>query len=185
MRQLSARVRWAAVTALTIAAATGCVSVGDDTEKPSPARSADEKGVPARSGGAPDSGGGRSGSGGGRAEAQSEREGSRRPDAKASGRTPSAGAEDARPAPAGPGTPQPTQAGPPHTPEPSAPGPGEPPPPAVSEEPPAPSSEPEPSQPPEPPSASPAAQFRNDAASAPGRAGVWPTPRVSPQVAPV
>ncbi|MEU9361686.1 hypothetical protein AB0D35_26760 [Streptomyces sp. NPDC048301] len=184
MRQLSTRVRWAAVTALTIAAATGCVSVGDDTEKPSPARSADEKGVPARSDGAPDSGGGRSGSGGGRAEAQSEREGSRRPDAKASGRTPSAGAEDARPAPAGPGTPQPTLA-PPHTPEPSAPGPGEPPPPAVSEEPPAPSSEPEPSQPPEPPSASPAAQFRNDAAGVPGRGGVWPTPRVSPQVAPV
>ncbi|MEV6259175.1 hypothetical protein AB0M42_00115 [Streptomyces sp. NPDC051784] len=184
MRQLSARVRWAAVTALTIAAATGCVSVGDDTEKPSPARSADEKGAPARSDGAPDSGGGRSGSGGGRAEAQSEREGSRRPDAKASGRTPSAGADDTRPAPAGPGTPQPTLA-PPHTPEPSAPGPGEPPPPAVSEEPPAPSSEPEPSQPAEPPSASPAAQFRHDAAGAPGRGGVWPTPRVSPQVAPV
>ncbi|TXS23391.1 hypothetical protein EAO74_22520 [Streptomyces sp. gb1(2016)] len=39
--------------------------------------------------------------------------------------------------------------------------------------------------PPEPPSASPAAQSRTDAMGAPGRVEVWPTPRVSPQVAPV
>ncbi|MEV5134855.1 hypothetical protein AB0K87_31115, partial [Streptomyces sp. NPDC053705] len=64
-------------------------------------------------------------------------------------------------------------------------GPGEPPPPpVVPEEPPA-SPEPEPSSPPEQPSASPAAQTHTDAAGMPERVGTWPTPRVSPQVAPV
>ncbi|MEU0134816.1 hypothetical protein ABZ172_12385 [Streptomyces sp. NPDC006296] len=185
MRQLSARVRWAAATALTIAASTGCVSVGDDAGKPTPSRSADRAGASALPDGDTVSGTGRSGSGGGRAEAQSERDASRRPDPKASGRTPSAGPVKAAPASVGPGAPEPSHGGPPPTPEPSAPGPVEPPPPPVTpEEPPA-SPEPEPSPPPEQPSASPAAQSRTDAMGAPGQPGVWPTPRVSPQVAPV
>lgn len=184
MRQLSARVRWAAVTALTIAASTGCVSVGDDAGKPSPSRAADRKGASAQPDGGTVSGTGGSRSGG-RAEAQSDRGPSGKPDAKASGRAPSAGAEGARPVPGGPGTPEPTLGGPLPTPEPSAPGPGEPPPPPVTPDTPPPSPEPEPSPPPEQPSASPAAQFRTDAMGAPGRVEVWPTPRVSPQVAPV
>ncbi|WP_250288191.1 hypothetical protein [Streptomyces atroolivaceus] len=185
MRQLSARVRWAAVTALTLAASTGCVSVGDDAGKPAPSRAAEQKGASARPAGGTVSGSGRSGSGDGRAEAQSDRGAPRTPDAKASGRAPAAGPAEARPVPGGPGTPEPTQGGPLPTPEPSVPGPGEPPPPPVTPEEPPPSPEPEPSPPPEPPSASPAAQFRTDAMGAPGRVEVWPTPRVSPQVAPV
>ncbi|WP_327379824.1 MULTISPECIES: hypothetical protein [unclassified Streptomyces] len=185
MRQLSARVRWATVTALTIAASTGCVSVGDDAGKPTPSLSADRKGASALPDEATVSGTGRSGSGGGRAEAQSDRGAARKPDAKASGRIPSAEPGKAVPVPAGPGTPEPSRGGPLPTPEPSAPGPGEPPPPPVTpEEPPA-SPEPEPSPPPEQPSASPAAQSRTDATGLPGRGGMWPTPRVSPQVAPV
>ncbi|MFF5723532.1 hypothetical protein [[Kitasatospora] papulosa] len=183
MRQLSARVRWAAVTALTVAASTGCVSVGDDAGKPAPSRSADRKGASAPPDGDTVSGTGRSG--GGRAEAQSDRGAPRKPAAKASGRTPSAEPGKAVPVPAGPGTPEPSRGGPVPVPEPSAPGPGEPPPPpVVPEEPPA-SPEPEPSSPPEQPSASPAAQTHTDAAGVPGRVGMWPTPRVSPQVAPV
>ncbi|WP_329039400.1 hypothetical protein OHT61_17160 [Streptomyces sp. NBC_00178] len=187
MRQLSARVRWAAVTALTIAASTGCMSVGDDAGDPSPSRQADRKGSSARPDGGTASGSGWSGSGGGRAEAQSDRHDPRRkPDAKSPGRGPSAGPEDTPGVPGVPGTPEPTHGGPLPTPEPSAPGPGEPPPPPVSPEPPPPSPDPEPSQQPEPPTASPAAaQFRTDAMGAPDRVDVWPTPRASPQVAPV
>ncbi|MEV8226336.1 hypothetical protein AB0P41_09745 [Streptomyces sp. NPDC079167] len=185
MRQLSARVRWAAVTVLTIAASTGCVSVGDDAGKPAPPRTAGEKGAPDRPDGGTVSGTGRSGPGGGRAEAQSDRGASRKPDAEASGRAPSAGPKGTRPEAVGPGTPEPTRGGPLPTPEPSEPGPGEPPPVPVTPEEPPPSPEPEPSSQPEQPSASPAAQSRTDAMGAPGRIEVWPTPRVSPQVAPV
>lgn len=99
MRQLSARVRWATVTALTIAASTGCVSVGDDAGKPTPSLSADRKGASALPDEATVSGTGRSGSGGGRAEAQSDRGAARKPDAKASGRIPSAEPGKAVPVP--------------------------------------------------------------------------------------
>ncbi len=45
MRQLSVPLRWAAVTALTIAASTGCMSVGeDDAGAPGPSRSTGAKG---------------------------------------------------------------------------------------------------------------------------------------------
>ncbi|MBK6033673.1 hypothetical protein JHN57_35180, partial [Streptomyces sp. MBT59] len=45
MRQFPAPVRWAAVTALTIAASTGCMSVGEDgAGGPGPSRSAGPKG---------------------------------------------------------------------------------------------------------------------------------------------
>ncbi|KPC82438.1 MULTISPECIES: hypothetical protein [Streptomyces] len=188
MRQLSARVRWAAVTALTIAASTGCVSVGDDAGKPSPSRSAGQKGASALPDGGTVPGTSRSGSGAGRAEAQSDRDrgASRKPDGKPSGRVPSDGPEKARPVPGAPGTPEPTRGGPLPTAEPSAPGPGEPPPVPVTPEEPGSSPDPEPSPPPDPPSASPAAaQFRTGSMRAPGRAEVGPTPRVSPQVAPV
>ncbi|MFK3985531.1 hypothetical protein ACI2K4_34825 [Micromonospora sp. NPDC050397] len=185
MRQLSTRIRWAAVTALTIAASTGCMSVGDDAGDPSPSRQADRKGASAPPDGDTVSGSGRSGSGGGRAEAQSDRGASSgRPDAKSSGRGASAGPADPRPVPGVPGVPEPTRGGPLPTPEPSAPGPGEPPAPPATQEPPPPSPEPEPSQPPEPPSASPAAQFHNGANRARDGVRTWPTPRVSPQLAP-
>ncbi|MGP3635890.1 hypothetical protein ACTU45_21435, partial [Streptomyces sp. 24-1644] len=88
MRQLSAPVRWAAVTALTIAASTGCMSVGDDGEKPAPSRSAGPKGASAEPDGGTVPGSGRSGYGGSRAEAQSDRETGAKPDPGASGTTP-------------------------------------------------------------------------------------------------
>ncbi|MFE7865427.1 hypothetical protein [Streptomyces bacillaris] len=44
MRKLSVPVRWAAVTALTIAASTGCMSVGDDGARPGPSGSAEGSG---------------------------------------------------------------------------------------------------------------------------------------------
>ncbi|MEU1216670.1 hypothetical protein ACFYSH_09590 [Streptomyces sp. NPDC005791] len=188
MRQLSVRVRWAAVTALTIAASTGCVSVGDDDAgKPAPSRSADPKGESARPDGGTVSGTGRIGSGGGRAEAQSDRGASRKPDAKVSGRAPSAGPAKARPAPDVPGTPGPTLGGPLPVPEPSVPVPADPPPPPVTPEEPPPSPEPESPPPPpeEQPSASPAAQFRTDALGPPEWVEASPIPRASPQVAPV
>ncbi|MEU1487250.1 hypothetical protein [Streptomyces sp. NPDC005752] len=186
MRQLSARVRRAAVTALTIAASTGCVSVGDDAGEPSPSRSADRKGTAVMPDGGTVSGTGGSGSGGGgRAETQTDRGASREPDAKSSGRAPSAGPEGTRPVPGGPGSPEPTRGGPLPTAEPSAPGPGEPPAPPVTPEEPPPSPDPEPLPPSDPPSASPAAQLRTHATGVPERAGRRPTPRASPQVAPV
>ncbi|MDQ0794987.1 hypothetical protein [Streptomyces sp. B1I3] len=187
MRHMSARVRRAAVTALTIAVSTGCMSVGDDAGQPAPPRPSGRQGESAQPDGGTVRGTGRSGSGGGRAEAQSDRDASRRPDARPhpAGRPDRPGGT--LPAPA-PGNPEPTLGGHLPTPEPSAPGPGEPPPPPVSPEPPPspPPASPEPSQqPPEQPSASPAAQFRSDALGPPGRVGVWPTPKASPQVAPV
>ncbi|MYX72293.1 hypothetical protein GT016_07060, partial [Streptomyces sp. SID3915] len=79
MRQLSARVRRAAVTALTIAASTACMSVGEDAAEPAPEHPADRAGRTVRQ---PDggtvSGTGHTGTGGGRAHAQSEPSGSSR-----------------------------------------------------------------------------------------------------------
>ncbi|MGW1813103.1 hypothetical protein ACWCQM_05915 [Streptomyces sp. NPDC002125] len=186
MRQLSVRVRRAAVSVLTIAVSTGCMSVGGDAGKPEPPRPSSQKGASdSRPDGGTVSGTGRyGGPGDRRAEAQSDRGASRKPDDKASG-GPAATPGAARPEPGGPGTPEPTLGGHLPTPEPSVPGPGEPTPPPVTPETPPPSPEPEPSPPQEPPSASPAAQFRTDAMGPQGRVEVWPTPVASPQVAPV
>ncbi|MYW13019.1 hypothetical protein GT034_32445, partial [Streptomyces sp. SID2563] len=45
MRQFSVPVRWAAVTAVTLATSTGCMSVGSDGAEPAPSRSAEPKGA--------------------------------------------------------------------------------------------------------------------------------------------
>ncbi|NED10445.1 hypothetical protein G3I33_02855, partial [Streptomyces sp. SID9124] len=45
MRQLPVPVRWAAVTAVTLATSTGCMSVGSDGAEPAPPRSAEPKGT--------------------------------------------------------------------------------------------------------------------------------------------
>ncbi|MEU5718637.1 hypothetical protein AB0G71_23270 [Streptomyces sp. NPDC020403] len=190
MRQLSARVRRAAVTALTIAVSTGCMSVGHDAGQPAPPRPSGQRGESAHPDGATGRGTGRAGSGGGRAEAQSERDVSRGPEANAHpGGSPAAPASPAGSLPeSAPGQPEPTRGGQPPLPEPSVPEPGEPPPPPSSPEPPPspPPVSPEPSQPPpEPPSASPAGQFRSAAAGPSERVEVWATPEASPQVAPV
>ncbi|MET8880665.1 MULTISPECIES: hypothetical protein [Streptomyces] len=194
MRQFPAPVRWAAVTALTIAASTGCMSVGEDgAGGPGPSRSAGPKGSQTDPAGNTIPGSGQSGGRGGGAHPHSDRGvpgSSPRPDA--SGAKPSATAKDARPEPAAPG--QPTRGaggGVRPTPTPSTPGPGEPPP--VTPEPPAPPTpapdpdpEPQPTDPPEPPpSASPAAQFRAQGTGGPKPVGPLRTPEASPQVGPV
>ncbi|GGY35523.1 hypothetical protein ACFRMO_24475 [Streptomyces anulatus] len=190
MRQLSAPVRWAAVTALTIAASTGCMSVGeDDAGGPGPSRSAGPKGSVADPAGDTVPGSGRTGGRVGGAHPHSDRAvpGSS-PSPDASGAVPSVTPDDPRPDPAAPG---PTRGGPPPSPTPSTPGPGEPPP--TTPEPPAPPTpdpdpepEPEPTDPPEPlPSASPAAQLRAHAMSGPEASGPLRTPEASPQVGPV
>ncbi|MFD7746685.1 hypothetical protein ACFV2V_20165 [Streptomyces sp. NPDC059698] len=192
MRQLSAPVRWAAATALTIAASTGCMSVGEnDAGAPGPSRSAGPQGADADPAAdtVPDPG--RAGRRGGDAHPHSDR--------AVPGATPRPGASDTAPetAPAGP-HPEPAAPDPTRgagaltpTPTPSTPGPGEPPP-TVPEPPvppsptPDPEPDPEPTDPPEPsPSTSPAAQFRAHALS--GREVVRPlrTPEASPQVGPV
>ncbi|MFJ4962702.1 hypothetical protein ACIP6P_09660 [Streptomyces sp. NPDC088729] len=191
MRPLSAPVRWAAVTALTIAASTGCMSVNDDAAGPSPSRSADPKGSAAEPDGDTVPGSGRAGFLGGDAHTHSDREASGdapRPDA--SGVAASSAPRDPRPEP---GAPHPTGPGRAPTPTPSTPGPGEPPP--VTPEPPSqPSPDPDPDPEPEPvpsptpeppPSASPAAQLRTQALG--GRRDAVPlrTPQASPQVGPV
>ncbi|XCM31248.1 hypothetical protein ABXI76_19460 [Streptomyces parvus] len=194
MRQFPAPVRWAAVTALTIAASTGCMSVGEDgAGGPGPTRSAGPKGSAADPAGDTVPGSGQSGGRGGGAHPHSDRGapgGSPRPDA--SGATPSATSKDARPEPAAPGQPTRGSGGVTQpTPTPSTPGPGEPPP--VTPEPPAPPTtapdpdpEPEPTDPPEPPpSASPAAQFRAQGTGGPKPVGPLRTPEASPQVGPV
>lgn len=196
MRQLSAPVRWAAVTALTIAASTGCMSIGDDSAKPGPSRSAGTKGASADPDGGTVPGSGRSGHGGSHAEAQSDREAGAKPDPSASGRTPSA-APDGKGATPKPGAQVPTGAGKPPAPQSSEPGPGEPPaPPVPGPEPssppppdpgPGPGPDPSPTPPPEPsqpPSASPAAQLRNHAMGAPEGPETQRTPEASPQVGP-
>lgn len=192
MRQLSAPARWAAVTALTIAASTGCMSVGEDgAGAPGPSRSAGPKGSAADPAGdtVPGSGrtGGRVGGRVGGVHPHSDRAvpGSG-PSPDASGAVPSVTPKDPRPEPAAP---VPTRGGPPPSPTPSAPGPGEPPP--TTPEPPSsptpdPDPEPEPTDPPEPaPSASPAAQLRAHAMSGPEAARPLRTPEASPQVGPV
>lgn len=187
MRQLSvpAPVRWAAVTVVTIAASTGCMSVGDDGGKPSPSRPAASKGTVAGPDGSTVTGTGRSARTGG-AEAHSEREAaeSGAPSASAEpSRSP--GAKSAEPGRVRGGrlsAPPLPQAGPgvPERPDPPAPSEAQTPePPAPPEEP-----EPEPSEPPEVPSASPAAQLRNEAMGAPGHAEDVRTPEASPQVGP-
>ncbi|MEU5368274.1 hypothetical protein ABZ362_04675 [Streptomyces sp. NPDC005951] len=193
MRQFPAPVRWAAVTALTIAASTGCMSVGEDgAGGPGPSRSAGPKGSETDPAGNTIPGSGQSGGRGGGAHPHSDRGvpgSSPRPDA--SGAKPSATAKDARPEPAAPGQPTRAAGGVRPTPTPSAPGPGEPPP--VTPEPPAPPTpapdpdpEPQPTDPPEPPpSASPAAQFRAQGTGGPKSVGPLRTPEASPQVGPV
>ncbi|MGW6713294.1 hypothetical protein ACWF9X_10945 [Streptomyces globisporus] len=193
MRQFPAPVRWAAVTALTIAASTGCMSVGEDgAGGPGPSRSAGPKGAETDSAGNTIPGSGQSGGRGGGAHPHSDRGvpgSSPRPDA--SGAKPSATAKDARPEPAAPGRPTRAGGGVSPAPTPSTPGPGEPPP--VTPEPPAPPTpapdpdpEPEPTDPPEPPpSASPAAQLRAHARGGPEPVGPLRTPEASPQVGPV
>ncbi|MEU8507635.1 hypothetical protein AB0C40_23520 [Streptomyces brevispora] len=185
MRQLSVPVRWAAVTAVTIAASTGCMSVGADDEKPAPSRSAVPKGPVTAPDGSTVAGTGRGRTGG--AEAHSEREAAESGGPKASADPsagPGAGTAGQRrlrggrlltpttaPLPSGPGEPEP-----PVTPAPSDPPAPEP---SVPPEP-----EPEPSEPPPVPSASPAAQFRNDAMGALDDMDEMRTPEASPQVGP-
>ncbi|MFH8882098.1 hypothetical protein [Streptomyces californicus] len=194
MRQLSVPLRWAAVTALTIAASTGCMSVGeDDAGAPGPSRSAGPKGSDVDPAGDTATDSGRAGGRPGGAHPQSDRAvpgATPRPDA--SGAEPSATPKDQHPEPAAPkptrgtGDTQPA-------PTPSAPGPGEPPP-TVPEPPattppapdPDPEPDPEPTVPPEPqPSATPGAQLRAQGMN--GREAVRPlrTPEASPQVKPV
>ncbi|GGV95875.1 hypothetical protein GCM10015535_64270 [Streptomyces gelaticus] len=191
MRQFSVPVRWAAVVAATVAASTGCMSVGDDGGKPAPSSSPEHKGSAVRPDGGTVAGTGPVRTGGGRPEAHSEREavespepgdfagpstapGGVRPGAEPGGTEPSRGTVPPAPSVSqpGPGVPQQT--------EPPAPsGPATPEPPS--------SPEPEPSEPPSvpPPSASPAAQPRNEATGASARSVPLRTPEASPQVGPV
>ncbi|MFD0022839.1 hypothetical protein [Streptomyces sp. NPDC058382] len=183
MRQLSVPVRWAAVTVVTIAASTGCMSVGDGDGKPAPSRSASPKASVAGPDGSTVAGTGRARTGG--AEAHSEREAAESSGPSASARpSDSPGTEPAEPgrlrggrlpAPA----PAPSQPGVPDQPDPPAPSDPQTPEPPEPTEP-----GPEPSDPPEVPSASPAAQFRHDAMGAPGEVESMRTPEASPQVGP-
>ncbi|MEW1615838.1 MULTISPECIES: hypothetical protein [unclassified Streptomyces] len=193
MRQLSVPARWAAVTALTIAASTGCMSVGDDAAGPRPSRSADPKGQAVQPNGETVPGTGEAGHRGDDAhphsDADRKKKSGKKPRPGASGAVPSVTPKGPRPVP---GAPQPSRPGHPPAPTPSTPGPGEPPP--VVPEPPAPpptpapdpEPEPEPTQPPEPPpSASPAAQLRTQSMGGADEARPWRTPEASPQVRPV
>ncbi|WP_411119606.1 hypothetical protein [Streptomyces sp. 058-1L] len=192
MRHLSVPVRWAAVTALTIAASTGCMSVGDDGARPGPSRSSDPKRQAVEPNGETVSGSGGAGRGGGDAHPHSDSDRKNpggRPSPEASGAVPSATPKGPRPEP---GAPQPSRPGHPPAPTPSTPGPGEPPP-VVPEPPtppptpdPGPDPEPEPTEPSEPPpSASPAAQLRTQAMGGPEEGRPLRTPEASPQVGPV
>ncbi|MCX5342096.1 hypothetical protein [Streptomyces atratus] len=189
MRQLSAPVRWAAVIAVTVAASTGCMSVGDDGGKPAPPPSSGPKGSAAGPDGGTVAGTGGARHGGGGAEAHSEREaaesaepsGSAGPSGSPGGVRPGTKPGDPRSAGGG-GLPVPSvsQPGPgvPHQPE--SPPPSEP----DTPEPPA-SPEPEPSEPSPQPSASSAAQLRKRAMRALEGPSALRTPDVSPQVGPV
>ncbi|MFE2294499.1 hypothetical protein [Streptomyces sp. NPDC059452] len=194
MRHLSVPARWAAVTALTIAASTGCMSVGEDAARPGPTASSDPKGRAVEPNGetAPVSGGAAR-RGGGDAHTHSDADSDRKnpkgkPSPTASGAVPSDTPKGVRPEP---GAPQPSRPGQPPAPTPSTPGPGEPPP--VAPEPsappvpdPDPEPEPEPTEPSEPPpSASPAAQFRTQAMGGAEEGRPLRTPEASPQVGPV
>ncbi|MFF2330370.1 MULTISPECIES: hypothetical protein [unclassified Streptomyces] len=194
MRQLSARVRWAAVIAVTVATSTGCMSVGDDGGKPATSPSSEPKGSVAGPDGETVAGAGGARTGGG-AEAHSEREAADRTESAQPSGSASADSPDSpgrvRPG-AGPGGPGETRGGglPAPSVPPSAPGvpqqpespPSEP---AASEPPGSPEPEPEPAEPSPQSSASSAAQLRNDAMSALEKPALMRTPDVSPQVEPV
>ncbi|MEW2176112.1 hypothetical protein AB0890_07240 [Streptomyces sp. NPDC005406] len=190
MRQLPVPVRWAAVTAVTIAASTGCMSIGSDGGKPAPSGSAVPKGAVAEPDGSTVAGTGRARTGGG-SGAHSERRAGRSANPSASA-APSGGpgAEPGRPGPAKPGhpaaqSPSAQESGAPEQPEPPAPsdpGPGTP----GSQQPSTPPPpDPEPSDPEPPaPSASPAAQLRDGATGTPDAVYALRTPEASPQVGP-
>ncbi|MFI9627670.1 hypothetical protein [Streptomyces sp. NPDC052042] len=198
MRQLSLSARWAAVIAVTVAASTGCMSIGDDGGKPSSKPSPDPKGSAAGPDGDTVSGTGGYRAGGGRAEAHSEREAAEttRPSGSA---TPS-GSPDAHPrtergkpgVPSEPGVPAPEWGGGQPVPEVSPPGsevpqrpePSPPPSESPAPEPPV-SPEPEPSEPAPQPSASSAAELRAYAMSLPDEPTALRTPEVSPQDEPM
>lgn len=191
VRQLPTPVRWAAVTLVTVAASTGCMSIGDDDagggRKPAPSRSAEaDGGSAAEPDGSTVAGSGRARTGG--AEAHSEREADPSTRPSASGVSASAGgapgAKPDAPAPTrGGGRPLPvTPPGGPQQPQPSLPVEPEPSEPPATHEP---EPEPEPSQEPPAPSASPAAEFRSVARRASDPWDPMPTPEVSPQVKPV
>ncbi|MGW2087026.1 hypothetical protein [Streptomyces sp. NPDC001880] len=190
MRQLPVPARWAAVVAATVAASTGCMSVGDGEGKPLPSSSPEHGGSAARPDGGTVAGTGRVRTGGGRAEAHSEREVVESPEPGESAGPPAA-PDGVRPG-AEPGGTEPPRGTVPPAPSASHPGPGVPqqpesPEPSVSPTPEPPSSpEPEPSGPPSapPPSASPAAQLRSEAAGASARSVPLRTPEVSPQAGP-
>ncbi|MGW1842644.1 hypothetical protein [Streptomyces sp. NPDC001966] len=191
MRQLSVPVRWAAVVAATVAASTGCMSIGDDGGKPapSPSPSPEHAGSAAQPDGGTVAGTGRV-RGGGRAEAHSEREADRSPEPSGSAGVP-AEPGDVRQGGEREGDAEPGRGGPVPTPSASQPGPG------VPEQPtsPAPSGpatpeppdtpEPEPSETSPQPSASPAAQLRSEAMGVSRASRPQRTPEVSPQVGPV
>ncbi|MFD6801907.1 hypothetical protein [Streptomyces cyaneofuscatus] len=199
MRTLSVPARWAAVTALTIAASTGCMSVGDDGARPGPSGSTDSKGRVVEPNGETVAGSGGAGHRGGDAHTHSDAgpdtdrkkpKGTPSPE-KSGAVVPSTTPKSGGPRPE-PGAPQPSRPGQPPAPTPSTPGPGEPPP--VVPEPPAPppapdpdpEPEPEPTEPPEPPpSASPAAQLRTQALGGAEESRPLRTPEASPQVRPV
>lgn len=129
MRQLSVPVRWAAVVAATVAASTGCMSIGDDGGKPAPSPSPEHGKNAARPDGGTVAGTGRVRTGGGRAEAHSEREAAESPEPGGSG-APSAAPGGVRPGtePGGvePGGGEPPRGTPLPTPSASRPGPGVP-----------------------------------------------------------
>ncbi|MFJ8852778.1 hypothetical protein [Streptomyces sp. NPDC102437] len=191
MRQLSVPVRWVAVVAATVAASTGCMSIGDGGGKPapSPSLSPEHAGSAARPDGGTVAGTGRV-RGGGRAEAHSEREAAESPEPSGSAGAPAApgdvrpGGEQGGGAEPGPGGPVPTPSASQPVPEvPEQPDPPAPSGPATPEPPETP--EPEPSEASPEPSASPAAQVRNEAMGTSGVSSPLRTPDVSPQVGPV
>ncbi|MET9658888.1 hypothetical protein [Streptomyces sp. NPDC006510] len=191
MRQLSVPVRWAAVVAATVAASTGCMSIGDDGGKPASSPSPEHGGSGARPDGGTVAGTGHVRTGGGRAEAHSEREAAESPEPSRSA-GPSAAPGGVRPGTEPGGGAEPPRGDPLPTPSASQPGPGVPqqsesPTPSGPATPEPPSSpEPQPSEPSSPPpSASPAAQLRNDAMGVPGESDPLRTPEASPQVGPV
>ncbi|MBT2465400.1 hypothetical protein J7E92_28415 [Streptomyces sp. ISL-63] len=178
MRTLSVPARWAAVTALTIAASTGCMSVGDDGARPGPSGSSDSKGRAVEPNGETVAGSGGAGHRGGDAHTHSDaaadadrKKSKGTPSPEVSGAVPSATPKSAGPRPE-PGAPQPSR-------------PGHPPAPTPSPDP-DPEPEPEPTEPPEPPpSASPAAQLRTQAMGGAEESRPLRTPEASPQVGPV
>ncbi|MGZ2360055.1 hypothetical protein LRE75_25780 [Streptomyces sp. 372A] len=192
MRQFSVPVRWAAVTAVTLATSTGCMSVGSDGAEPVPSRSAEPKDAAVEPNGSTVTGTGRSRFGG--AGAQSERRvagpsasaspSASGPAADGPGGGPDEGGDRAaRPSvPAGPAASAPPEPSAPADPGP-VPGPEDP---ADTPAPPEPEPEPDPSEPAPPaPSASPAAQFRTDAMGWRDGVAALRTPEASPQVGPV